>query len=101
MNPIAVAGPAHDVRTAIRQFVLTTALPGESPDNLTDRTPLRTSGILDSLATMGLVEILERRFLVELDVYETSVDRFDTVADMTACVERKIVATQSERALAP
>ena len=43
-----------DVREVIRQFILETYLPGESRDNLRDDTPLLTSGILDSLAALGL-----------------------------------------------
>ena len=42
-----------DVKETIRQYILTTYLPGESAANLRDDTPLRTSGILDSLATLA------------------------------------------------
>ena len=78
-----------DVKETIRQFILSTHLPGESPDNLKDDTPLMTSGILDSLAALGLVGFIEREFGVELDVHETSVERFDKIHDIAACVVRK------------
>jgi len=80
---------AQAVREVIRQHVLSTALAGEPADSLRDNTPLRTSGILDSFATMSLVELLGREFGVELDVYETSVERFDRVEDMAQAVLRK------------
>jgi acyl carrier protein len=64
-----------DVKERIRQFILTTYLPGESPRNLRDDTPLQTSGILDSMAAFELVSFVGgQQFGVELDVYETTND---------------------------
>jgi acyl carrier protein len=79
----------NDVKDAIRQFILATYLPGESPDNLEDATPLQTSGILDSLAALELASFVERRFGVELDVYDTVVERFNCIDDIAAAVARK------------
>jgi acyl carrier protein len=78
-----------DVKETLRQFILSTHLPGESPDNLKDDTPLQTSGILDSLATLGLITFVEQQFHIELDVYDTSVERFDRIQDIVAVVMRK------------
>lgn len=77
------------VKAAVRHYILCTHLPGEAPDALRDDTPLQTSGILDSLATVGLIAFVEEQFGVELDVSDTSVERFDTVADIAATVARK------------
>jgi acyl carrier protein len=77
------------VKETIRQFVLSTHLPGEPSDTLRDDTPLQTSGILDSLAALGLVTFIEQQFAVELDIYDTSVDRFDTLNDIVATIVRK------------
>jgi acyl carrier protein len=79
----------NDVKETIRQFILSAHLPGESPDNLKDDTPLQTSGILDSLATLGLISFVEQQFNIELDVYDTSVERFDRIQDIAASVVRK------------
>jgi len=78
-----------DVKETIRQFILSTYLPGESADNLRDDTPLMTSGVLDSLATLGLVSFVEREFGIELDAYETGVETFDRIEDIAALVARK------------
>ena len=78
-----------DVTEAIRQFILKKYLPGETADNLKDETPLRTSGILDSLATIGVVNFIEREFGIEIEAHETDVDSFDTLHDMAQLVERK------------
>lgn len=73
----------------IRQFILTRYLPGETADNLRDDTPLRSSGILDSLATLSLIGFLEEQFKIELEAHETDIDNFDRIEDIAALVERK------------
>jgi acyl carrier protein len=78
-----------EIAETIRQFVLTNHLPGESAANLRDDTPLQTSGILDSLATMGLITFLEKQYQVELDVYDTALERFNTIREIAATVHNK------------
>ena len=82
------------IKDAIRQFILSSFLQGESSDALQDDTPLQTSGILDSLATVNLIAFLEKQYNIELDVYETSLERFDTITDMASTVARKHAASQ-------
>jgi acyl carrier protein len=80
----------NEVKETIRQFILSTYLPGETEDNLRDDTPLLTSGILDSLAGLGLVSFVEQRFGIELDVDETSVERFNRIEDIAKSVGRRM-----------
>ena len=80
------------VKDAIRHFIVSTYLPGESLENLRDDTPLLTSGILDSLAALGLVSFLEKEYGIELDVYDTSIEHFDRIEDIAALVARKRAA---------
>lgn len=81
-----------DISASIRDFVLTRYLPGESPENLRDDIPLRTSGILDSLATLGLISFIEEEFDIEVEAHETDIDNFDRLGDIVAFVERKRAA---------
>ena len=78
-----------NVRDTIRTHILAEYLPGESPSNLKDDTPLRTSGILDSLATLSLVTFLEERFGVQIEAHETGIETFDRIDDIAALIERK------------
>jgi acyl carrier protein len=78
-----------DVKETIRHYILSTYLPGESADNLLDDTPLRTSGILDSLATLSLVSFVEKQFGIELEAHETGIDSFDRIEDIAALVAKK------------
>jgi acyl carrier protein len=81
----------NDVKNAIRHFIIANYLPGESPDNLKDETPLRTSGVLDSMSTLGLVSFVEESFGVTLEAHETGIDNFDRIEDIAALVQRKQV----------
>ena len=86
-----------DVKESVRQFILTTYLPGESRDNLRDDTPLQTSGILDSLAMMGLVSFVEQQFGIKLSISDTSVERFNRIEDIAETVARKRAAEARSR----
>ena len=77
----------------IRQFILSRYLPGESAENLKDDTPLRSSGILDSLATLSLISFLEEEFKIEVEAHETDIDNFDRIGDIAAFVEQKQART--------
>jgi acyl carrier protein len=79
------------LRDTIRDFIVSQYLPGESRENLRDDTPLLSSGILDSLGTLGLVSFIAERFGVELDVYDTSIEHFDRIEDIAQSIERKQV----------
>lgn len=79
----------NNVKDTIRDYILREYLPGESPANLTDETPLRTSGILDSMATLNLVTFLEESFGITIDAHETGIDQFDRIADIAALVAQK------------
>ena len=78
-----------DIKDAIRHFIVSQYLPGESPDNLKDDTPLRTSGILDSMSTLALVSFVEQRFGVQLEAHETGIEYFDRIEDIASLVTRK------------
>lgn len=79
----------NDVRERIRQYILTAHLPGESAANLQDDTPLRTSGVLDSMATLALVSFVEKEFNIELEAHETGIESFDTIESIATLVESK------------
>lgn len=77
------------VTEAVRQFILKEFLPGEDPGELTDRTPLITGGILDSLATLKMVAFLEETYGIQLQAHEVDVEHLNTVSDMVRLVASK------------
>ena len=82
----------EQLKDIIRNYIVTEYLPGEQPANLRDDMPLRTSGILDSMATLSLVSFLEKTFDISIDAHETGVADFDRIEDIAALVARKRAA---------
>ena len=78
-----------DARDIVKRHILDEFLPGESPELLTDTTPLVTGGILDSIATLKLAAFLESRFNIQLQAHEMSADHLNTVADIVKLVQSK------------
>jgi acyl carrier protein len=78
-----------DVRSAVRDFLLNECLPGESPANLKDDTPLQSSGILDSMKTLQLVDLIEKSANIEIEPHEVSPENFETVASIVGFVSRR------------
>ena len=76
------------IKNTLREFILEQYLPGESAANLKDDTPLRTSGILDSMATLALVNFVEREYRIELEPHETGIEHFDTLGSLAELIER-------------
>ena len=79
----------NEITDTLRTFILERYLPGESSANLRDDTPLRTSGILDSIATLGLISFIEEHYGIEVQAHETGVENFDRIQDIAAFVARK------------
>jgi acyl carrier protein len=74
----------------IRQFILTEFLPREKPENLRNDTPLRTSGVIDSVATLRLVTFVEEQFGIRVEAHEASVENFDSVDSIAAFIQSKM-----------
>jgi acyl carrier protein len=81
--------PETEVQEVVRSYILKEFLPGVPPSELTDTTPLISGGILDSLATVRLVAMLEDRYKVEIEAHEASITHFNTVADIASLVRDK------------
>ena len=73
----------------IKSYVLKEFLPGEDPGNLTATTPLMSSGILDSLATLKLITFLEQEFNVQVAAHEADEEHFNTLEAICALVDSK------------
>ncbi len=81
-----------EITEVVHHFILKEFLPGEDPGELTDRTPLITGGILDSISTLKLVVFLEEHFGITVEAYEAGVDHLDSIRQISDMVRRKKAA---------
>jgi acyl carrier protein len=79
----------EDIERVVQHFILREFLPGEDPNELTDRTPLITGGILDSISTLKLVVFLEEHFGITVEAYEAGVEHLDTIRQIATLVFQK------------
>jgi acyl carrier protein len=80
----------EEISESIHGFVLREFLPGEDPGELTERTPLITGGILDSISTLKLVTFLEDEFGITIEAHEAGVEHLDTIEEIVGLVAAKL-----------
>jgi acyl carrier protein len=80
-----------DILGTVKTFILDEFLQGEDPDQLQAVTPLMTTGILDSIATLKLVSFLEKQFGITIAAHEADTEHLNTLADIAALVGSKQV----------
>jgi len=73
----------------IKNFIMEEFLPGESPDELTEITPLISGGILDSIATLKLVMFMEEQFGVSFEPHEIDKENLDDLASILRLLQSK------------
>ena len=77
------------ISASIRDFLLRELLTGEDRRELTERTPLITGGILDSISTLKLVVFLELQFGITIEAHEAGIQNLDTVEQIAMLVAEK------------
>lgn len=81
---------SDDLKQNIKNYIMSEFLPGESPDELTDDTPLISGGILDSIATLKLVMHVEKTYGVSFEPHEVDKENLDTLCLIESLVRSKI-----------
>lgn len=79
----------NSVMIAVKSFILKEFLEGEDPSKLTATTPLMTTGILDSIATLKLIMFLEEEFGVQVDAHEADEEHLNTLEAICVLVDSK------------
>ena len=80
----------EEIKEVVKEFLLREFLPGENSEELTDSTPLITGGILDSIATLKLVEFLENKYGFEFQPHEVDAEHLNTVSHIAKFVQSKL-----------
>ncbi len=79
-----------DIKGTVRQYIFENHLGGELSQSLQDTTPLITSGLIDSIGVLSLINFLERRFAVEFTPREIGLHDLETVERIHQAIHRKL-----------
>jgi acyl carrier protein len=79
-----------EIRTEVREFVASQYLPDASAETVTDTMPLITSGIIDSIGMLGLVDFIESHYAIEFMPREIDVHALDTVERIESLIRAKL-----------
>ena len=69
----------ENIKASLQTFLLQEFLPDEDPALVTYSTPLVTSGILDSIATLDLVSHLQETYGIKVEAHEVGVEHLNTI----------------------
>ena len=84
-----------EIRSEIRAFVASNYLPDASADTIKDTMPLITSGIIDSIGMLSLVDFIESRYAIEFMPREIDVHALDTVERIETLIRAKLSGRKS------
>jgi len=79
-----------DVRALVRRYVVENYFRGDQARDLTDDTPLVSTGFIDSIGVIGLVSFIESRFGVEFMPREIDLHNLETVGQIEGAIRRKL-----------
>ena len=82
----------HQIKSEIRDFVVTSYLFGDTARQPEDSASLIESGIVDSTGILELIEFLEDRYGIEVLETETVPDNLGSIANLTRFVHDKLGA---------
>ena len=80
---------AHQAMEILKSYILEEFLTGEDPSKLTPTTPLMTSGVLDSIATLKLIMFLEEKFGVQVEAHEADQEHLNTIEAICNLIDAK------------
>jgi acyl carrier protein len=89
-----------EIETEIREFVAAQYLPDASAEAITDTMPLITSGIIDSIGMLGLVDFIESSYAIEFMPREIDVHALDTVERIASLIRAKLSGRKMDVSLA-
>jgi acyl carrier protein len=84
-----VSGELGLIEPTIKRYILGEFLDGQDSEELTETTPLITTGILDSIAVLRLVMYLESEFSVTIDPQESTAEQLDTIEKIAKLIQSK------------
>lgn len=89
-EPESAENSRERIECEVKAYLLGEFLPDEDPSALSSKTPLVSSGVLDSISIVKLVSHLESTYGVEIQAHEFGADHLDTPAMIADTVMDKL-----------
>ena len=80
----------NQIKEKIQNYLIKEFFNDPEAGQLTDTTPLISSGIIDSISALQMVEFIEKEFNFEFKAHEVDQDHLDTLEKIVAFVEAKV-----------
>jgi acyl carrier protein len=77
------------IQNALTRFIADELMVGAKKTELTPETSLISSGIIDSLSLIRLINFIETNFGVTIEDHEVVVENFDTLNNLAALIASK------------
>jgi len=79
----------NDIKENIRNYISDEYLDEEDAKNLTDESPLVSSGLIDSISILQVVDFLEQQFNFEFEPHEVDQANLNTINLMLKFIQSK------------
>lgn len=84
-----------EINTEIRTFIARNYLPDEPAESITDTMSLITSGIIDSIGMLGLIDFIESHYGIEFLPREIDIYSLDTVGRIESLIRAKLAVREA------
>ena len=78
-----------EIKKRLKDYLVQNVLDQNEAEQLSDSTPLVSSGLVDSITTLQLVEFIETEFNIEFEAHEVDRDNLDNLILIENFVESK------------
>jgi acyl carrier protein len=77
-----------EIDTAVRDYIIREYLPEGDDREVNERTPLISSGLVDSFSMVSLLRFLEKKYSIHIPDEAATPEAFNTVERIAALVRR-------------
>lgn len=79
-----------EIKSKVKAYLFSEFLEEEDYNDLSDKTPLISTGILDSISTLKMVSYLEETYQIEFEAHEVDQDNLDSLDNIANFVLFKL-----------
>jgi acyl carrier protein len=94
-SPQQAVPASEDIRSAVRQFIVTNFLFGADSVKLKSETSFLESGVIDSTGILELIRFIEATYAIQVEDNEMVPECLDSLDNVARFVVRKMTASRA------